>query len=57
MLDKGYDGIRKDYPELPLVLPFKARRNRPFTEEEKAYNKVVAHYRIMVEYAMAQWNR
>lgn len=57
MLDKGYDGIRKDYPDLPLILPFKARRNRPLTEEEKAYNKVVAHYRIVVEHAMAQLNR
>jgi len=57
MVDKGYDGIHKDYPEIPIILPFKARRNRPLTEEEKAHNKVVAGYRIVVEHAMAQLNR
>ena len=36
---------------------FKARRNRPLTEEQKAFNKVVAGYRIVVEHALAQLNR
>jgi hypothetical protein len=57
MLDRGYDGIGKDYPGVPIVIPFKARRNRPLTEEEKAYNRVVAGYRIVVEHVMAQLNR
>lgn len=57
MMDKGYDGIRKDYPEVPIILPFKARRNRPLTEAEKASNQVVAGYRIVVEHAIAQLNR
>lgn len=57
MVDKGYDGIRKDYPEVPIIIPFKARRNRPLTEAEKASNKVVAGYRIVVEHAIAQLNR
>jgi hypothetical protein len=54
MLDKGYDGIRKAYPELALYLPFKARRNHPLTPEQKAYNAHLAHYRIVVEHAIAQ---
>jgi hypothetical protein len=57
MVDKGYDGIHKDYPEVPIIIPFKARRNRPLTEAEKASNKVVAGYRIVVEHAIAQLNR
>jgi hypothetical protein len=57
MVDKGYDGIAKDYPEVPIIIPFKARRNRPLTAAEKAYNKVVAGSRIVVEHAMAQLNR
>ena len=57
LVDKGYDGIGKDYPEVPIIIPFKARRNRPLTGEEKAYNKVVAGYRIVVEHALAQMNR
>lgn len=57
LVDKGYDGITKDYPEVPILIPFKARRNRPLTAAEKASNKVVAGYRIVVEHALAQMNR
>lgn len=57
MVDKGYVGIDKDYPDVPLVIPFKARRNHPLTEEQKAYNRLVARYRIVVEHTMAQRNR
>jgi hypothetical protein len=57
MLDKGYDGIRKDYPEHTLYLPFKARRNRPLTAEEKVYNRDLSRYRIVVEHANAQLNQ
>jgi len=57
MVDKGYVGIDKDYPDVPLVIPFKARRNHPLTEEQQAYNRVVARYRIVVEHTLAQLNR
>ena len=57
MVDKGYVGIDKDYPAVPLVIPFKARRNHPLTEEQKAFNRVVARYRIVVEHALAQLDR
>lgn len=57
MLDKGYVGIGKDYPDVPIVIPFKAARNRPLTDEQKAYNRVVSSHRIVVEHTMAQLNR
>jgi hypothetical protein len=57
MLDKGYDGIQKDYPEVRLYQPYKARRKHPLTAEQKAYNRVLAHYRIVVEHTIAQLNR
>ena len=57
MMDKGYDGIRKDYPHLRLTLPFKARRNHPLEEDQKSYNRLVSRYRIVVEHALAQMNR
>jgi len=56
MMDKGYDGIHKDYPEHTLYLPHKARRNHPLTDEQKAYNRHLAKYRIVVEHTMAQLN-
>jgi IS5 family transposase len=57
MMDKGYDGIAADYPDKKLYLPFKARRNHPLTEEQKAYNRFLAKYRIVVEHTMAQLNK
>lgn len=57
MMDKGYDGITADYPNKKLHLPFKARRNHPLTEEQKAYNRFFSQYRIVVEHTNAQLNR
>jgi DDE superfamily endonuclease len=57
MVDKGYVGLKNYYPDTPVVIPFKARRNHPLTEEQKAYNREVARYRIVVEHTMAQLNR
>lgn len=54
MLDKGYDGITKDYPDTRLYLPHKARRNHPLTAEQRAYNRHLASYRIVVEHTNAQ---
>jgi DDE superfamily endonuclease len=57
MVDKGYVGVKNYYPDVPIVIPFKASRNHPLTEEQKAYNREVARCRIVVEHTMAQLNR
>lgn len=57
MLDKGYEGIRKDHPQHRLYLPFKVRRNHALTEDEKAYNRKIAQYRVVVEHTNAQLNQ
>lgn len=57
MVDKGYVGVRTSHPEVPIVIPFKASRGHPLTEEQKASNRVVARSRIVVEHTMAQLNR
>jgi len=57
MLDKGYDGIQNDDPEVRLHQPYKARRNHPLTEEQKAFNRVLARYRIVVEHTNALLNK
>ena len=57
MMDKGYDGIQNDYPDTRIYQPFKARRNKPLTEEQKAYNRFLSGYRIVVEHTLAQVNR
>lgn len=57
MLDKGYDGIQNDYPDVRIYQPFKARRNKPLTDDQKAYNRFLSGYRIVVEHTLAQVNR
>ena len=57
MVDKAYVGLDKDYPEHTLYLPYKARRNHPLTEEQKAYNQHLSRYRIVVEHTNAQLNQ
>jgi transposase len=57
MVDKGYDGLQKDYPQHTIYQPFKARRNRPLTDAEKAYNRHLSRYRIVVEHTNAQLNQ
>ena len=57
MVDKGYVGVKSDYPGVPIVIPFKAARNRPLNEGQRAFNQRVARHRIVVEHATAQLDR
>lgn len=57
MVDKGYAGLHKDHPDHTLYQPYKARRNHPLTAEQKAYNRHLARYRIVVEHTNAQLNQ
>ena len=57
MMDKGYDGVAKDHPDKRLYLPFKARGGHPVTEEQKAYNRHLSSYRIVVEHVNARLNQ
>jgi hypothetical protein len=57
MLDKGYCGVDKDYPGIPLVLPFKKPRGGELSDAQRDYNRRVAKERIVVEHTLAQVNR
>jgi DDE superfamily endonuclease/Helix-turn-helix of DDE superfamily endonuclease len=57
MLDKGYVGVRKDRPDLPLFLPHRASRGHPLTAEQREENRAIARYRIVVEHTIAQLAR
>jgi hypothetical protein len=57
MGDKAYDGLRGEYPTVPIVTPRPARRGHPLTEHERMANRFIARYRIVVEHVIAQLNR
>jgi hypothetical protein len=57
MADKAYTGASNDRPEVPLVVPTKATRGHPLTEEQKAVNRKISGCRVVIEHVMAQLNR
>jgi hypothetical protein len=57
ILDKAYVGLPKEHPEHRLYLPYKATRGHPLTEAQKAYNRHLSRYRIVVEHTNAQLNK
>jgi DDE superfamily endonuclease len=54
MFDRGYVGVDKGHPGLPVVLPEKAKPKQPLTGPQRLRNKVVGRYRVVVEHVMAQ---
>jgi DDE superfamily endonuclease len=57
MMDKGYVGVDKHHPGVPVVLPFKKPREKELSDEQRGHNRSVARHRIVVEHVMAQLNR
>jgi hypothetical protein len=53
LTDSGYDGLGKDYPHPCLFQVQKARRNHPRTPEQKAFNRLIGRYRLIVEHTLA----
>lgn len=53
-VDNGYQGIKKDYPNLTVSIPFKRHRGHPdLTRSEKIANKKQRRVRIKVENSIA----
>jgi len=48
LLDSGYQGVNNFF--INAIIPFKATKNNPLTDEQKAFNKVLAKYRICIEH-------
>jgi DDE superfamily endonuclease/Helix-turn-helix of DDE superfamily endonuclease len=57
MADKAYTGAGGDRPGVPLVVPTKATRGHPLTQEQVAANRVISGCRVVIEHVMAQLNR
>ena len=57
MLDKGYVGVRQGPPRVAAVPAAPGGRGRPLTDEQKADNRLIARYRIVVEHTLAQMGR
>ncbi len=51
-LDKAFLGVEKDYPEATVMMPRKKPKGKELTDEEKAQNKVISGFRVLVEHAI-----
>lgn len=56
-VDLGYLGIDKDYGFKKLSIPYKKKRNRPLTEQQKIANKKKSQVRVTVENSIAGLKR
>jgi hypothetical protein len=51
VVDLGYLGIEKDFPEQLSAIPNRKKRNQQdLTPEEKKYNKIYSKKRIVIEH-------
>jgi hypothetical protein len=48
LLDSGYQGVNEYL--INALIPFKGSKKKPLTEEQKAFNKILAKYRVVIEH-------
>jgi len=51
-LDKGFEGVQKEYPHLNILCPRKNPKGKELTQKEKVENKRINRIRIKIEHAI-----
>lgn len=54
IFDLGYQGIKKDFPEMKARIPKKKRKGKRRTKSEKKFNKKLSCERIVVEHVIGR---
>src|SRR5215469_9792668 len=49
-----YLGVKKDFPTVKYVLPFKKKKKSELSDEEKKYNRKHSKLRIIVEHTVSR---
>jgi hypothetical protein len=57
VIDLGYLGIEKDFPEQLSALPCKRKRNQILSQEEIDYNKLHSKKRIVIEHTISRMKK
>jgi hypothetical protein len=52
-VDLGFQGIKKDYPQLKVVIPHKKPSGGELSLEQKAENRIISGIRVIVEHTIA----
>ena len=53
-VDKGYQGIAKDFLGTDIMIPHKRSKNRKLTTEQKEQNHIVNGTRVLVEHTIGR---
>ena len=56
-LDRGFTGIKRDYPAATVMMPKKKPKGGALTDDEKARNKAISGFRVLVEHAIGGLKR
>jgi len=51
-LDLGFKGIENDYPDLNVAMPKKRPKGKELTDDERAKNKVISGFRVLMDHAI-----
>lgn len=54
-MDSGYQGYQDDHRDTEI--PYKRSKNRPLTQDEKAYNTALSRLRVRAEHAIGRMKR
>ncbi len=54
VVDLGYLGVEKDFPDQLSALPYKKKRNQFLSDDEKEYNTIHSKKRIIVEHTISR---
>jgi hypothetical protein len=54
VVDLGYLGVEKDFPDQLSELPYKKKRNQDLSQEEIEYNRIYAKKRIVIEHTICK---
>ncbi len=57
VVDLGYLGIEKDFPEQLSALPYRKKRNLELSQEEKEYNKNHSKRRMIIEHTICKMKK
>ncbi len=57
LLDSGYQGINKEFPDRDAVVPYKRARGTELSPEQKEFNKKHSKMRVYVEHAIRRVKR
>lgn len=56
-LDLGFTGVERDYPATTVMMPKKKPKRGVLTDAEKAQNKAISGFRVLVEHAIGGLKR